>query len=347
MKRLILIILFALLLAQPVSAMEFSPPPAPESVRELVPREADSFGEGLWNVVRSALESLAPSFSEAGGCCAQLGAIMLLCGLTESFAPGLSKRAVELCGVAAAATVLLAPTRSLLELGAQTITELGEYGKLLLPVMASTLAAQGGAAASAGLYVGTAVVDSVLSGILTGVLLPMLWVCLALGIGCAAVEAPLLSQLEGFIRWACGWVLKAVLYVFTAYMTITGVVSGAADATAVRAAKLAISGAVPVVGGILSDASEAVLVSAGVMGSGAGVYGIVTVLALFGGPFVRLGAQYLLLKAVGALGSSVSSGGCAKVAQAFAGILGLMLGMVGTQTVLLLISTVCFMKGVG
>lgn len=347
MKRLILMPVLVLLLIQPVGAMEFTAPPAPESVAQAVPREADSFGEGLWNVLRLAVDALAPSLSEAGACCVQLGAIALLCGVMETFTPDLSRKAVDLCGVAAASAALLAPTRSLLELGAYTITELSEYGKLLLPVMASSLAAQGGATASAGLYVGTAVVDSVLSGILSGILLPMLWVRLALGIGCAAVEAPLLAQLERLLGWACGWVLKAVLYVFTAYMAITGVVSGAADATAVRAAKLAISGAVPVVGGILSDASEAVLTSAGIMGSGAGIYGIVTVLALLCGPFIRLGVQYLLLKLIGALGTSVSGGGCAKVAESFAGTLGLMLAMVGTQTVLLLISTACFIKGVG
>ena len=76
--------------------------------------------------------------------------------------------------------------------------------------------------------------------------------------------------------------MKIVLYAFTGYIGFTGVVSGTTDAMAMKAAKLTISGAVPVVGGILSDASEAVLVSAGIMKNAAGVYGILAVLAIFG-----------------------------------------------------------------
>ena len=346
MRRIILSIVLVCLLALPVSGMEFQAPRVPDSVDQMVPEEAASFPEGLWNVLSAVLKQFAPSLSEAGACCSQLGCIMLLCSLTSTIAPGLSKQAVDLCGVGAVSAALMQSTRSLLALGAQTVTELSAYGRLLLPVLASALAAQGGVSTSAALYVATAALDAALSSLLSGVMLPMLWVQLALGIGCAAIEIPMLSQLRRFVTGACAWILKAVLYIFTAYMTITGAVSGAADATAVRAAKLAISGAVPVVGGILSDASEAVLVSAGVMGSGAGIYGILTVLALFGAPFVRLGVQYLLLRIVTALGTSFDGGGCVRAAEAFSGVLGLMLGMVGTQTVLLLISTVCFMKGV-
>ena len=130
-------------------------------------------------------------------------------------------------------------------------------------------------------------------------------------------------------------------------MAVTGVVSGSTDTAALKAAKITISGAVPVIGGILSDASEAVLVGAGVMRSAAGVYGVLTILALFAGPFIRLGVQYLLLKGLGALCGSLSPNASAKLVGDFSGVMGILLAMVSTQSVLLLISTVCFMKGVG
>ena len=49
---------------------------------------------------------------------------------------------------------------------------------------------------------------------------------------------------------------------FTAYINLTGLISGSADAAAIRTAKTLISTVLPVVGGIASDASSAVLAAA-------------------------------------------------------------------------------------
>jgi len=142
------------------------------------------------------------------------------------------------------------------------------------------------------------------------------------------------------------WSLKIVLYVFSAYMSITGVVSGSVDAASMKATKIAISGAVPVVGGILSDASEAVLVGAGVMKSAAGVYGLLAILAVWIGPFVQIGCQYLLLKATAAVCGVIGTKETTGLISDFTGAMGLLLAMTGTVCLLLLISTVCFMKGI-
>ena len=327
--------------------MEFEAPPPPDSAAALLPKQADSFGEGLWNVLREGAEYLTPSLHEAAQCCLRVFAALLLTAMAGQFAPGISKMALELCGTAAVAVLLLEPSSALLELGVQTVRELQEYGKLLAGVMASALAARGGVTASAALYAGTAVFHGALGGVVTAVFLPMLWMFLALALADAALGDKLLSKLKAFLRWLMEWSLKLTLYLFTGYMTITGVVSGTTDAAASKAARIAISGAVPVVGGILSDAADTVLLSAAALGSGAGIWGILTVIAVFCTPALRLGCQYLLLKITAAAGESLGAGRSCALAEDFAGALGLVLALVSTQTVLLLISTVCFLWGMG
>ena len=122
---------------------------------------------------------------------------------------------------------------------------------------------------------------------------------------------------------------------------------GTTDAAALKAAKVTISSVVPVVGSILSDASEAVLVSAGVMKSAAGVYGILAIMALFLEPFLRIGMHYLMMKATAALCAVFGSGGGAGLIEDFSTAMGLLLAMTSATCLLLLISTVCFLKGVG
>ena len=128
-------------------------------------------------------------------------------------------------------------------------------------------------------------------------------------------------------------------------MSITGVISGTVDASALKATKLTITGMVPVVGGILSDASETILVSAGVMKSAAGVYGIFAILAVCVRPFVEIGALYLLLKLTGAVSSVFADKSATELIQSFSTGMGFVLAMTGTVCVLLLVSIVCFMKG--
>ena len=188
--------------------------------------------------------------------------------------------------------------------------------------------------------------DTVLSGAVSSLMIPMLYLFLGLAAGYAATKEPVLGKFRDLIKWGMQWVLKIALYLFTGFLTVTGVVSGNADAAAIKAAKITISGAVPVVGGILSDASEAVLVGAGFMRSTVGVYGLITVAALFLSPFVKMGSQYLLIKLTGGICSSLLKEGPASLIRDFATAMGLVLAAIATQTALLLISTVCLMKGV-
>ena len=142
------------------------------------------------------------------------------------------------------------------------------------------------------------------------------------------------------------WLLKITLYVFTGFISITGVVSGPTDAAALKAAKLTISGMVPVIGGILSDASEAVLVSAGTVKNSIGLYGMFVVLALWINPFLRIGAHYIMLRMTGGVCSIFSSKRISELIQDLASSMGFLLAMTGSVCVMILISTVCFMRGV-
>jgi stage III sporulation protein AE len=250
-------------------------------------------------------------------------------------------------GAVGIAGLLLVSTDSLTRLGTQTVTELSEYGKLLLPVMTGAMAAQGGITTSAALYTGTSIFSSFLSSLISGLLIPMVYIFLALSGANGAVGEEMLKKARDFVKWLMTWSLKTVLYIFTGYMGLTGVISGTTDAATLKATKLTISGMVPVVGGILSDASEAVLVSAGLAKNAAGVYGVLALLAVFLGPFLRIGVHYLIFKGTAAVCDVFGSKRITGVIQDFSTAMGLVLAMTGAVCLLLLISTVCFLKEVG
>jgi stage III sporulation protein AE len=325
---------------------QFAAPTVPKSGAALMPDQVDSLGEGLWELASRALGALHPDLREGTSVCFAIVALVLLISVLKLL-PGSGEKLGDFAGTLGIGSLLLRSGNSLIRLAASTIDEVSAYGNLLLPVMTSALAAQGGVTASTALYAGTAFFDTVLCSLLNRLMIPAVYIFLILCLGSAAMGEPVLKKLAGLTRWASLWVLKIILYGFTGYMGITGVVSGTTDAAALKAAKLTISGAVPVVGGILAEASEAVLVGAGVVRSAAGIYGILSIFALFAGPFLKIGCHYLLIRFTGAVCEVFGVKSCASLISDFSDAMGLLLAMTGSVCLLQLISTECFLRGVG
>lgn len=345
MRKIICLSTLLLLLTLPVRAMDYTAPEAPDSALDLMPAQTSSFAADLVTVICAAISKLEPSLAECLKVCAGLFAAVMLISLLKTI-PGKSAVLAEFVGILAVAAMLLKSTQSMITLAADTISQLSEYGKLLLPVMTAALASQGGITASTALYAGTVIFDSILASGISNLLIPMVYIFLALMIAAGATGVAMLQQLAELIRWLVTWCLKTILYVFTGYVGITGVVSGSTDAAALKVTKLTMSGMIPVVGGILSDASEAVIVGASVMKNTVGVYGMLALIAIWISPFLKIGLQYLLLKLTAALCGIFDVKLVNELIKAFSTAMGLLLGMVGAVCVLQLISVVCFMKGV-
>ena len=346
MKQMIFAAVILMLLILPVQAMELTAPAAPSEQESLMPPEPDTFAGGVLYILRQAFPVVQPAVTEASGTCLILIATVLMLRIVSTL-PGTSLTAVHLLGAVSTATILLRPSHSLMSLASETVTQISHYGKLLLPVMAASLAAQGGATASSALYMSTAFFDALLSALINRLIVPMVYLFLCLSTANCATGEDVLGKFRDFFKWLMTWSLKTVLYIFTGFVSITGVVSGNADAAALKAAKLTISGVVPVVGGILSDASEAVLVSAGMMKNAAGIYGILAITAILITPFLKIGIQYLLLKLTAAVCAVFNQKRISALIQDFSGAMGMMLAITGAVSLMFLISTICFMKGVG
>ncbi len=345
MRRWLILILISIWLVIPVNAVEYTAPEVPDDAQEFLPEDTQSFSEGLWYIVKQALVKFQPSVAEASGVCLSLICVVILGAFLRNFSDSAS-HVIRLVTTLMMALFMLKPSNALISLGAKTIQSISEYGKLLLPVMTGALAAQGGTSSSAALYTATALIDSVLMSAIGKVMIPMLYIYLCLCIANCVTSQSFIKNLKDFHKWSMTWFLKIVLYIFTGYIAVTGVVSGTVDAAAIKATKLAISGAVPVVGGIISDASEAILVSAGLVKSAVGVYGLLAIIAILIGPMVQIGSQYLLLKATSGVCAAIDSKEASSLISDFSGAMGMVMAMSCTVGLLFLISTVCFMKGV-
>lgn len=345
MRKLILCLLLCALLVVPVSA-ELAAPVVPEAGAKLMPAETKDFGQALLEILKDLLPILTPHFYKGLAAAGSIGAVCLLTSLTQT-GTSQGKKTVDLVGAVTVAVLLASSTGAMIRLGEETVTNLSEYEKLLLPAMTAALAAQGGSTSAAALYAGSAAFNAVLSGLLVKLLIPVQYFFLAAAVSGAALESEVLKSLKDTVKGMLLWCLKTILSLFTAYLGLTGVVTGSVDAAALKAVRAAFGTLVPVVGGVLSEASEAVLAGAGTIRGAMGIYGILATLAVFLEPFCRLGIQYFLLKATGGFAAMFAPKAVSAVIGDFGEVMRMLLGMTGAMCVMCLITTVCFLRGAG
>ena len=185
--------------------------------------------------------------------------------------------------------------------------------------------------------------SDLLIGAIDTLLVPIVYAYVAVCAAHAAVGNEGLKKLASVLKWVVTSLLTAVLLAFVGYLPASGAIAGSADAAAIKTAKMAISRAVPVVGGILADAAETVLVGAGVL---RGTVGIVGVLAICLIPFLQLAFHYLTYKLAAALIGTVSDKRLSDLLDSIGGAFGIVLGMTGACALMLLVSLASAVKAV-
>lgn len=270
--------------------------------------------------------------------------IALFCGaaqaVRESFGGAFGIDVVSMAGAAGVAAAAAADVHSLMAVGSETIQRIWSFAALLLPVVASAAAAGGGPAEAAARQGATLLFANLLITAIQQWLLPLTYAYLAVSMAYAAVGNEGLRAVGRLLKWVVVTALTLLVMAFVGYLSVTGAVAGTADAAAVKAARFAISGMVPVVGGILSDASETVLAGAGVLKGAVGVFGMLAVLAFCFVPFLQLAFHYLAYKAAAVLTSALSAGRVGGLIGDVGNAFALVLGMTGASAVLLLVSLV-------
>lgn len=344
MKKLLFLGILILCMTLPARATTIVAPEVPDSGEDIFPSQQENIAQAITEMLSSAFSQAQPEVAQAVKLCLSLMGTAVVLAFARSIHGG-TKPVVELIGVLAVIGVMLGSADSMIETGTQTVWEISEYAKLLLPVMTAALAAQGGTATSAALYGASALFNAVISNIISAVLIPAIYVYLVLAAVSALSGDGMLKKLKDLVKWAMSWFFKLLLSAFTGYIAITGVISGSTDQAALKATKLTISGMVPVVGSVLSDASETVLLGASIVKNSVGVYGLLAVMAVTLLPFLIIGAGYLLLKLTAAVCTVFAPPAVVGLMEDFSSAMGLVLAMVGSVCLIELVSIICFLKG--
>jgi len=311
----------------------------------------EDLAAGAESILETGSGELALALRKAARSGALLLAVALLCGLTESLRDTVGGEdgldPARLAGTAAVIALSAADVNALMGLGRQALEGMDLFSKALLPTVTAVCAVSGAPTAAAARQGATLLFLSLLLTLVNTFLVPLIYAYVAAVAAHAAIGNEGLKRLAALLKWAVTGLLTGLVTLFVLYLSMSGAVAGNADALAQRAAKTAISGMVPVVGKILSDAAETVVAGAGLLRGTVGVVGLLTVLCVCLVPFLRLGCHYLVYKCAAALAATVTPGPVASLIDAVGSAFALMLGMTGAGAAILYVALITSVKAVG
>lgn len=309
----------------------------------------EDFSAGARAILDTGNGQLTGAIRRAGRSGVLLLSVALLCALAGSVREELGGGGldpVRLAGAAAITAIAVADVNALMGMGKQALEQMDTFSKVLLPTVTAACAATGQGGAAAARQGATLLFFSFLLALVQRLLLPMVYAYVAVSAARAALGNEGLKRVADLLKWAVTGLLSALLTVFVFYLTISGAIAGAADAVTQKAAKTVLSGMVPVVGSILSDAAETVVAGAGVLKGTIGAVGLLVVLAICLAPFLQLGCHYLIYKCAAALTATVTPGSEASLINAIGSAFALVLGMTGGGGMILYAALITSIKAV-
>lgn len=355
MKKWIVLMAALLALTGRAHAVQATLPDAlldasPEAA-ELMDSSREGFGlvSGITSVWEEALEKCGDWILTGARSTASLMAGVLLLGAAEGIlgdGKKLTGRYTTAAGALWITAVSAGDVSGLMGLGRETIGEVAAFSKVLLPSLAAATAASGSVTAASVRQVATVFFSDLLLTVIDGLLLPLVYLYIGVAAAGAVLDTAAMESIGKLLKKVVTWCLTGLLTAFTSYLTVSGAIAGSVDRQTLRAAKAAVSGAVPVVGNILAEATESVLAGAGILRGMIGTFGTLALLSICLTPFLRLLAQYLLYQAAGLLADTVGPKKLAALIAQLGDAFGLVLAMTGASALIIMVSLISALTGV-
>lgn len=244
-------------------------------------------------------------------------------------------------------SIILLDVKSVLSLCMQSIYEVDILSKGIMPIMVTAISMSGAPNTATLHYTATIFAFDLLISLINRLMFPLIYIFIAIITVNSAISNDLLIKLADFLKWCVIGSLKIIITLFITYVSLSGVISGKADAFAVKTTKFIVSTSVPVVGSIISDASESILIGASIIKNSIGVFGILAVFSVCFIPILHILANFFMFKVMSVLVSIISTKNITKLLEGISESYSLALAMISSCASILFIMMVVSIIFVG
>ncbi len=190
------------------------------------------------------------------------------------------KNAVTLVIYAYIALSVCVPMKSLLSAGSAAIRISSNFMLTLLPILAGIIAAGNNPLLALNYNSVTLYLAEAISAFSSNFLVPLEGMFFSLVCVSVVSDTMRIKNLAEMIKNTVVKTLSVLASIFTAFLSIKGILSNIADSVTVKGVKMLVSSAVPIIGNSMSDAYATVVNSLLLLRSSVGVFGIVAICAI-------------------------------------------------------------------
>ena len=268
---------------------------------------------------------------------------MIGLALLSSMAAGLCtvipiRETIDRISCCTAALLLTDNVQALFAQASDTMFRLSDYSHAALPVVFTISAASGAIVSAPAKYSASCLAMDMMITTAQSVIIPCIYAYLALAISESLFGNSILQMLMNLAKWAVTSLLTILTLGFGAYLSLTGLISGSADALAVKSARTVIARSLPIVGGILSDSASVFLSAAAIIRNSAGVFSLIAVCALCLAPVTLLLVKAMAFKLTSVVVDFQPGSHLAKLLGSMGTVFSMLLALVGCCSAMLLIS---------
>jgi stage III sporulation protein AE len=301
------------------------------------------------NIFKTVVASLKKAAQAPVKAVATLLGILLACALLSTLKNSYGEKSLQnvfdIVSSLCIATVIILPVSQCVSLCAQTIHQSSDFMLTFLPVYSSLAVVSGHPASAIAFQSLLLVASEALSRISSTTFVPMVDMYLGFCVVGAVSPGINISGISGFVKSMVTWALGLCMTIYTGILAVQGLISNAEDNVTMKTAKFVVEGAVPVIGGAISDAMNTVISCTGLLKTAVGAYAIVVFILAFLPPvlecLVWLLAADLSLAAADVLGIANMSGLLKAIREALRLLLALVLvsalAMIISVSVMLLV----------
>lgn len=197
--------------------------------------------------------------------------------------------------------IIIAGITNLIGIVKTTMSTIKGQMDAVFPILLTTLTALGGTN-SVGIYQpAMGVLSGVVISIFTKILLPIFIFKIIFSIISNLTNGIKFHNFSDFFSSSFKWLIGIVLTVFTAFVSIQGLMAGSIDGISIKTAKYTIKGSVPFIGGFLSDGMGLVMASSSLIKNAVGVGGLLLLFCTIIMPVVKIIVFSFLIKLTSAI----------------------------------------------
>lgn len=349
-RKLICTILWLFLLATPAYAAqeEDYSDLLPGEVQQVVEQQAENVEAfekmTLSSLINGAINALRDNMAAPLKLLAKVTAILLLSAVFKQFIESSASSGVTLAVESVTNLTLFAmlcmPMLALVSTTHETITACETLIISFVPAFC-TLSAASGHAASASVVSGFFMSGILFfSKIIGAFLLPFMQIFLAFSVVGSISDAVNLGKLATAMAKSAKWLLILFATLFASVLTLQSVVGSAGDTFTMKAGKMVVSSAVPVIGKAMSDALGTVYAGLKVVRTGAGLAGIIAIVVMFAPPLASCAAYLAVVYCMQFAAEVLGAGSASAVLHHFVECLQIYISVILLYSVLVIFAVV-------